>query len=712
VDVMLGGVVEAGPRPEETGLVEATSVLPNAPDRGRRRFTYSALIGTVVASVPFLWILTNDWTGKFSLLRSNAGPDYYYDLQAQSMIHGHLWVPTGSLGIEGFLHGGRTYTYFGLLLSLLRIPIVLVAPNSMGHLTGPSILVAWLLTGLFSALLIWRVRILLRGSTALGWAEAVSFGVLMATIMGGSVLLYLASAPTVLDEDFAWTVPITVATLFVFCGILDRPFTGRVVAAGALVLAGALERPPGALACIVGAFLIAGWFFFGHGGAANKRWTLPMVAVGLVPAAAMSIVNWLKFGDFLNGVPLADQIWTSVNAHRHAFLAATGGKGVSPHFLPTMSWAYLQPFGLRAQSTFPFLSLPVHPPHIFGGYIVDTLYPTASVPASMPLFFLLSCFALVVCFRPGADRRARLLRIPLIAAAGATAVDFVYGYIAPRYLGDFLPFLVLGSAVGMVALWRLCEFRRRAVKVAAVAAVVALGVFSMMANIGLASTPTNRWTRQQATNYLQAAKAISDVTGHPLRRQIQRGWVLPYWAPANQIFVAGNCAGLYLSSGKRVETFIFPQLQHRTWVPVEQGSGIDTTLKITFNSPPSKLGVGVPLLTIGQDTIVVRPARDGGVKFVLRDRQYPAIGSSFTPMLGVPYEVHLRTDPFLQRVSIHTGPTTLLTGVLFSVNPRDAQVVVHTMAPAVSGPLTPLTVVNEPMPKPNMSLCRSLLNDR
>jgi hypothetical protein len=709
---MLGGVLEAAARPTEADVSEVSDVVSEVPDGSRRRFTCSAVVGVVVASVPFLWILTNEWTGKYNLLRANAGPNFFYDEQAQSMIHGHLWVPTGSLGIEGFIHDGRTYTYFGLLLSLFRIPIILVAPHSVGHMTAPSILVAWLLTGLFSSLLIWRVRILLRGAVALGWAEAVSFGVLVATIMGGSILLFLASAPRVSDEDIAWTIPITIATLFVFLGILDRPSTGRVVAAGTLVLAGALERSPPALACMLGALLIAGWFLLGRGGVEHKRWALPMVVVGLVPAAVWGIVNWLKFGSFLNGVPLADQVWTHVNAHRHDFLVATGGKGFSLHFLPTTLWAYLQPFGLRVQSTFPFLSLPIQPPHVFGGYVVDTLYPTASVPGAMPLLFLLSCWALVVAFRPGAGRGATLMRIPLIAAAGATAVDFVWGYIAPRYVGDFLPFLVLGAAVGMVDLWRRWERRRRAARRALVAVVIALGLFGMAANIGLAFTPTNGWTPEQATNYLQMAKAISDATGHPLSRQVEQGSVLPYWAPANQVFVAGDCAGLYLSSGKRVSTFPVSQLEHRTWLPVEQGSGIRNTLKVTFNTPPSRLRVGVPLLTIGQDSILIQPIADGRVQFILGDRLHTAVGMRFKPMLGMPYQLHVMTDPYLQRVVVHIGTTTVLSGVLSGVRPGAIPLVVHTPSPVDSGLPAPVTVVHEVTPQPNMSLCRSLLNDR
>ena len=93
-------------------------------------------------------------------------------------------------------------------------------------MTAPSILVAWLLTALFSALMLWRLRILMRGDAVVGRAEAASYGALMATIMGGSVVLYLAATPFIYSEDFAWSIPLTLGSLFALLGVLERPSRG------------------------------------------------------------------------------------------------------------------------------------------------------------------------------------------------------------------------------------------------------------------------------------------------------------------------------------------------------------------------------------------------------------------------------------------------------------------------------------------------------
>ena len=73
--------------------------------------------------------------------------------------------------------------------------------------------------------MLWRLRILMRGDAVVGRAEAASYGALMATIMGGSVILFLAATPFVYNEDFAWSIPLTLGSLFALLGVLERPST-------------------------------------------------------------------------------------------------------------------------------------------------------------------------------------------------------------------------------------------------------------------------------------------------------------------------------------------------------------------------------------------------------------------------------------------------------------------------------------------------------
>ncbi len=191
-------------------------------------------VGTAVIVPLVLWLLWDLWSGSLNPLRAVPYDDFY-DLQARAMFHGHLYLPNGKMGIEAFVHDGRQYTYFGLFPSIIRMPILLVTDGFDGQLTAPSILIAWVLTAVFSALMLWRLRILMRGEVLLGRAEAASYGVLMATIMGGSVILYLAATPFIYNEDFAWSIPLTVGSLFALLGVLEKPTRGRVLASGLLI---------------------------------------------------------------------------------------------------------------------------------------------------------------------------------------------------------------------------------------------------------------------------------------------------------------------------------------------------------------------------------------------------------------------------------------------------------------------------------------------
>ena len=66
----------------------------------------------------------------------------------------------------------------------------------------------------------------------------------MAAIMGGSVIIFLGATPFIYNEDFAWSVPLTVGSLFAMIGVMQRPSWGRIAASFLLVLCANLDRTP------------------------------------------------------------------------------------------------------------------------------------------------------------------------------------------------------------------------------------------------------------------------------------------------------------------------------------------------------------------------------------------------------------------------------------------------------------------------------------
>jgi hypothetical protein len=244
-----------------------------------------------------------------------------------------------------------------------------------------------------------------------------------------------------------------------------------------------------------------------------------------------------------------------------------------------------------------------------------------------------------------------------------------------------------------------------------VVALVVLALFSVAANVGIGLSSTTQWTPTQASNYLSAMTSVSDVTGHPLTDQIRQGTALPFWAPANEVFVIGNCAGLYISSGVRFDTVPTFQIERSTWIPVEQGSSFTTSMNVTFNTSPSKLGAGFPIFSIGLDTVFLQSAGHGRVQAALGDPRYPVFGLPFKPVLGIPYATTVVTNTVLHTITVTMGYGTVLSGLISGV-PFGSTGTVQPQPSELYGLVAPLTVHQVPTRPTDMSLCRRVLRSR
>src|SRR5204863_8944455 len=121
--------------------------------------------------------------------------------------------------------------------------------------------------------LIWRVRRFVRGNEPLGRLEATSYGVLLAAVLCGSVLLYLASLPWVFHEAYAWSIVCGLGALFGLLGVIERPSNGRIALTGVFILGAVLSRATTGWACAAGALLVALWFLLGrYGPSARPKW--------------------------------------------------------------------------------------------------------------------------------------------------------------------------------------------------------------------------------------------------------------------------------------------------------------------------------------------------------------------------------------------------------------------------------------------------------
>ncbi len=537
-----------GPTSHRDGTLTLTTAVDSAPrtcrdvtstgPTGVRRFQAVCVVTALLACVPYLWVLWDLWNGSLNPLRVN-GTDRLpmYDEQARAIMHGHLWVPDGSIGFEDFIANGHQYTYFGIFPSLLRIPVFLLTSSLDDRFFGLSIFGAWIATAVFCALLLWRLRIVLRGEVELGWLEAATYGVLLAAILVGSVLIYLASRPDTFDEDEAWSVALACGSLFALVGIVERPSWRRIILCGVLVLLTNLNRSTTGYAAILATLLIAGWFGLGRAGPDRRSWAIPLMAAGLVPLVVGCFIDEAKFG-LLFGAPFSKQ---QVYQFYH-YGRVNGGQYISLHWLPDTLRYYIDPANFGVTSVFPYIVLPEGgPAALFGGDL------TANVPLSAPLLVVSGFWGVVTAFARGRPKEYGALRLLLIASASTIASMMVFGWIFERFTADFLPFLILAAMIGLIDVWRRmgrAPRRTRAV-VPTVAGVLAL--FGFWANVAFAITPAQYWNSTQTGNYIDVQRTFSDVTGHPLDSKVIVGSRFPSPASAGTIFVKGRCQDMYLS---------------------------------------------------------------------------------------------------------------------------------------------------------------------
>jgi hypothetical protein len=518
-----------------------------------RRLTTTCLGGAAVGLVPFLLTL---WDFGIRPLRRVATNADFFDIQARALLHGHLDVPAGSLGIEAFVVDGRHYMYFGPFPSLLRMPLLALTDRLDGRLTALSMLAGWVVLAVATMALVRRVRRILRGEAAVGRVEAVALGAVVASITGGSTLVYLASQPWVYHEVYVWSTALAVATVASLVAAWDEPGWRRTVTTGAPALATMLTRVTAGWAMALAVVATGVWFLATRRdrGADWRRAGWGLTAGGMAALLVGSAVNWAKFRHpYL--FPIGDQVWTQLSAHRRVVLAANGGRLDGPQFVPTTLLAYLRPDGVRFTSVFPFITAPAAPPSPRRGVLLDEAYRTGSVPALMPLLCALAVWGAVVAFRNAA---AAALRIPLIACLAMTAGVLGFGYVAPRYTSEFLPLLALGAVIGVVDVaGRSLRAPLRRGLLVGMCALAAYGIVAHVA-IGLVNSRLN-WRGDRLADLVALQVAVGDRLGDPVAGRVLEVAALPSHGAADALAVVGDCDSLYLGTGET----------HGSWVAVE-----------------------------------------------------------------------------------------------------------------------------------------------
>ena len=535
------------------------------------------------AAVAFLCVaVATAWT--FNPLRTPfSGRTFsnFFESQARSFLEGRLALEKGELGIEAFVRDGADYMYFGPLLAFVRLPFVALGVLD-GRVTTISLLAGTLLFYLQAIKMLDIVTPLVAPSAGamprwvrLGWRASVATG---------TVILTLLAVPWVYHEAHLWSAALFLTLLNQMLRFQDMD-PRRIWTIGIVLLAVVLNRPTTAYAGMLGVLMLLA--------VVTLRRTAPRTNVVRLGAwlgaafVATVAVNVAKFRRPF-GIPMEAQVFSTVDANRAEMLRVNDGKYFQAEFIPSNVWAYFKPNGVDLSTTFPFVSPPQAVPHVFGDSFYDATYRTASVTATNPLLFLASLLGVFVLITK--LRGPSLWHVSAPVTAGVLAAGGVagWGYIATRYLTDFLPGMLLLSAIGLAWLVRdrdrdqteRLDATAATLRTAGAVAGVALVAWSIVANTAI-SVGYNFSAGDDAVGIerlLAAEDTVAAVIGSSPAERTARVETLRYdrddpVAPKS-LAVIGDCEALYYSNGEPVDT----------WLNVEYG---ESDWRSTFTMTPT-----------------------------------------------------------------------------------------------------------------------------
>ena len=299
-----------------------------------------------------------------------------------------------------------------------------------------------------------------------------------------------------------------------------------------------------------------------------------------------------------------------------------------------------------------------------------------------------------------------MTRIVLVAGVAATSGVLLWGYISERYLADFMPFLIVAGGVGLIDVWRRFEGRSRKARGSVLGVLTVVAVYCVVANFAIAVSPSKQMTQSQIQNFVSTEESLSITS---LADSVQHGTTLPDWGPYGQLFMVGNCSGLYLASGISEADVPGLLVDHYTWIPVEQKPAFTRLISFTFNRPGKYFTKPVTLVTYGASSLVLQPSGTGSFRINLEHSgtsiSFPDHVSGVRPIpaLHTPFQIQVTTDPNLHQISV-----TLVREVSDRPLHRRVRSARRAPHPDDDQRTTPhVTVAGQPVSS-SMNLCRSL----
>ena len=501
----------------------------------------------VLGAVVVFWLLAT-CLQPWHLFAEGPYTSDFYDVQARSIVHGHLDVPADVAGLEGFEVDGKTQLYFGIGPALLRLPLSGVSSVFDRRLSLLSELVALSVLGLAAARLLKRAKsLVVKAPNGSDWWYAL----FAAAASLGTPVLYFASSPRVYHEAEFWGAAAALAGLDLIIRWWRAPTRRHFLEAVALATFAAACRPSSGMspAIALGLFgLILAW---------RRRWTQALLVLigSAVPLLAFGIVNWMRFGSMFT-VPFPLQVYSQFNVARQEMLRDNNNSFFGVKFVPTNLVRYFSPSAVSFQRLFPFVGWPAKP-KVFGNVTFDTLAPTGSLLTGAPM---LIPFAAVGAWWTVVRDRTREWTVIAIAALVSTFSTVTMAYIGHRFLADFVPLLLVLSSVGVWCVARSMRDRSKRLKRLVAIAFGLLFLFGFWNQLGLAISArafSNLRTEADPTAMIDFQYSIDEFLfgGDPPNVVRVPAGPLPTGAEASKgsIVIVGNCGAMYRSNGENWE---------------------------------------------------------------------------------------------------------------------------------------------------------------
>lgn len=402
------------------------------------------------------------WATKWTFDPTVVGqfwPGRYFTAQADALLHGRLWVRQSDLPGECFFRSGHCYGYFGLGPSLLRLPLRIIAGPKIPEMTP-------LFIGIAAGLCTWGALDLCRRVVARQANDktgaASAYLALAAIAVGPASAMILLTDPYVYQEAILWGAAGTIIGTNLLWRWWHERRQWQFVAATASYIFAACSRPTNAF---VGTTFVLGVAWITRRQLlVNRKNIVQMVSLAALPAIAAFGIFFVKFGSPL---PSFDTYEQRHNPTMTAIAELNDGKLSGIQFTPTILMATLRPDTIKWSSDWPWIRFKYGWPSEQLNRVTylpplkqDSIYveKTVSLPDIMPL----SVFATICILASYIRRRHWSVEFFLLVALCTTPlVASTWSGISSRYLGDWYPLVVIGTAFSAALLPLYVEFNRQ-----------------------------------------------------------------------------------------------------------------------------------------------------------------------------------------------------------------------------------------------------------